>query len=162
MRLADASVLPFEFGRLAATISFYVDDIQRQAQRGTQRLNLNGLLRELDDLKLNSDKFDALLEAATLKGTLNPVRLTAVNQALLRSERALTRPEGLPNRSWYKHQIYAPGFYTGYAVKTLPGVREAVDAKDWTLARKQADLVQQCLVNLNQLVSKAIIDLAGI
>jgi N-acetylated-alpha-linked acidic dipeptidase len=162
MRLADASVLPFEFGRLAATISFYVDDIQRQAQRGTQRLNFNGLLRELDDLKLNSDKFDALLEAAALKNTLNPLRLAAVNQALLRSERALTRPEGLPNRSWYKHQIYAPGFYTGYAVKTLPGVREAVDAKDWTLARKQADLVQQCLANLNQLVSKAIIDLAGI
>ena len=52
-------------------------------------------------------------------------------------ERALTLNEGLPNRAWFKHQIYAPGFYTGYGVKTLPAVRESIEQKEWKLAEEQ-------------------------
>jgi N-acetylated-alpha-linked acidic dipeptidase len=80
----------------------------------------------------------------------------------MHSERTLTRPEGLPNRGWYKHQIYAPGFYTGYDVKTVPGVREAVEGRDWALAQKETGLVQQCLQRLNQAVSAAVDGLLGI
>ena len=43
----------------------------------------------------------------------------------------MTDDAGLPRRSWFRHQIYAPGFYTGYGVKTLPGVREAIEQRDW-------------------------------
>ncbi len=57
--------------------------------------------------------------------------LQQVNETLIESERQLTRPEGLPGRPWFKHQIYAPGFYTGYEVKTLPAVREAIEQKKW-------------------------------
>ena len=52
-------------------------------------------------------------------------------------ERALTLDEGLPDRPWFQHQIYAPGFYTGYGVKTLPGVRESIEQKEWKLADEQ-------------------------
>ena len=53
------------------------------------------------------------------------------------AEHKLTSENGLPRRSWYKHQIYAPGFYTGYGVKTLPGVREAIEEKNWKESQEQ-------------------------
>lgn len=66
--------------------------------------------------------------------------MAEVNQTLLGSERALTSLDGLPGRSWYRHLVYAPGFYTGYGVKTIPGVREAVEQKKW--AEAEIELVR--------------------
>jgi N-acetylated-alpha-linked acidic dipeptidase len=60
-----------------------------------------------------------------------------VNSGLLRSERELTSPDGLPGRPWYKHLIYAPGQNTGYEVKTIPGVREAIEHKQWRLVDRE-------------------------
>jgi N-acetylated-alpha-linked acidic dipeptidase len=67
----------------------------------------------------------------------DPAALRALNAKLIATERALTRTDGLPGRPWYRHQIYAPGFYTGYGVKTLPGVREAIEEERWDEAREQ-------------------------
>jgi N-acetylated-alpha-linked acidic dipeptidase len=61
------------------------------------------------------------------------------------AERTLTRPEGLPRRPWFVHHVYAPGFYTGYGVKTLPGVREALEQKEFAQAEEQARLVAAVL-----------------
>lgn len=63
--------------------------------------------------------------------------LSRINQALFQSERSLLIAEGLPKRAWYKHSIYAPGFYTGYGVKTLPGIREAIEQHNWPEANAQ-------------------------
>jgi len=60
-----------------------------------------------------------------------------VNEHILHSEQALTAPDGLPGRPWYRHLIYAPGFYTGYGVKTIPGVREAIEEHQWARADSQ-------------------------
>ena len=68
---------------------------------------------------------------------LSTVARRAVNRRLLRTERLLTRDAGLPRRPWFRHQIYAPGFYTGYGVKTLPGVREAIEQRAWNEATEQ-------------------------
>jgi len=57
-----------------------------------------------------------------------------VNARLLQAERQLTDEAGLPKRPWYRHMLYAPGFYTGYAVKTMPGVREAIEQKEYEAA----------------------------
>jgi N-acetylated-alpha-linked acidic dipeptidase len=57
----------------------------------------------------------------------------------------LTNPNGLPRRSWFRHQIYAPGFYTGYGVKTLPGVREAIEQRNWTEATEQIRIAAQTI-----------------
>ena len=59
------------------------------------------------------------------------------NQALYRAEQQLLNSEGLPGREWYKHALYAPGYYTGYGVKTMPGIREAIEQRDWELAQQQ-------------------------
>ena len=57
---------------------------------------------------------------------------------------------GLPNRPWYRNQIYAPGLYTGYDVKTLPGVRESIEQKQWNLAEEQASRVGKVLENTGE------------
>jgi N-acetylated-alpha-linked acidic dipeptidase len=162
LRLANSSVLPFEFGHFASTVSGYLDEIRDEAKKSGQKMEFAGLRKQLELLKDDGAKYDALLEAASSKQALDAGNLTALNQALIRSERALTRPEGLPNREWYKHQIYAPGFYTGYGVKTLPGVREAAESKNWPLAQQQTQVLQQCLTDLNQVVNEAVSAAAGL
>ena len=162
LRLADSSVTPFEFGHFANTVSGYLDEIQKLAQRSGQNLEFAFLRQQLNTLRQNGDRYDALLDSVMQRDSVDDRRLKAVNQSLLRSERVLTRSAGLPNRSWYKHQIYAPGFYTGYGVKTIPGVREAVDSKNWPLARKETAAVEDCLRDMNQAVSEAINDLSGL
>ena len=74
-------------------------------------------------------------------------------------ERALTLNEGLPNRDWFKHQIYAPGFYTGYGVKTLPAVRESIEQKDWKLAEEQIVQVGKVLENAGEAIQGATTEL---
>ena len=73
----------------------------------------------------------------------------------MKSERALTRKEGLPRRPWYIHQVYAPGYYTGYGVKTLPGVREALEQRNWKEAEEQATVAGQILVGYAAEIDRA-------
>ncbi len=118
--------------------------------------------RQLEELAANGQKYSAALQTALAKSSLNAAKAADLNAILMRTERALTRPEGLPDRSWYKHQIYAPGFYTGYGVKTLPGIREAVEAGQWQLAADEAAKVADCLRQMNELVVKATEDCEGL
>ena len=74
-------------------------------------------------------------------------------------ERALTLNEGLPNRPWFKNQIYAPGFYTGYGVKTLPGVRESIEQKEWKLADEEIAKVGKVLENAGEAIQGATTEL---
>jgi N-acetylated-alpha-linked acidic dipeptidase len=81
--------------------------------------------------------------------------LRQANTRLIAVERALTLKEGLPNRDWFKNQIYAPGFYTGYGVKTLPAVRESIEQKQWQLADRQIVLVGQVLAAAGAAIESA-------
>ena len=62
------------------------------------------------------------------------------NKALYKAEQQLLLTNGLPRRNWYKHTIYAPGFYTGYGVKTMPGIREALEQRNWKEAQEQVEI----------------------
>ncbi|HEY8165005.1 MAG TPA: transferrin receptor-like dimerization domain-containing protein, partial [Gemmatimonadaceae bacterium] len=72
-----------------------------------------------------------------------------------RTERALTSKAGLPRRSWFRHQIYAPGYYTGYGVKTLPGVREAIEQRNWTEAKNEIEVIAGTLNAASAEIEKA-------
>jgi N-acetylated-alpha-linked acidic dipeptidase len=78
----------------------------------------------------------------------------ALDEALYTTERALTRKEGLPLRPWYVHQLYAPGFYTGYGVKTLPGIREAIEERRFDEAQRQiaaaAEAIEACAARIDR------------
>ena len=71
----------------------------------------------------------------------------SIDAIFMKAEQSLTRKEGLPRRPWYVHEIYAPGFYTGYDVKTLPGVREAIEQRNWKEANEQIEVVASVLDN---------------
>ena len=157
MRLADAEVLPFQFTGFADTIHTYVLELKKLAadQRAEIKernseiedgtfaalvnpkkkmvppskeplppyVNFAPLDNAADELSRAAEGFEKMLVAA---GDRAPA---SVNAKLIQSERILTSPKGLPNRPWFVHLIYAPGFYTGYGVKTIPGVREAIEQK---------------------------------
>ena len=73
----------------------------------------------------------------------------------MKTERYLTNKDGLPERPWYIHEIYAPGFYTGYGVKTLPAVREAIEQRDWQQANEQIVVVSKTLDQFALQIDKA-------
>jgi N-acetylated-alpha-linked acidic dipeptidase len=94
--------------------------------------------------------FTHALDAATTSEDF-----AALNTQLIKSEHMLTSDAGLPGRPWFKHLLYAPGVNTGYGVKTIPGVREAIEAKDWTLATSEMARVSAALNAEAALVTQA-------
>ena len=121
--------------------------------------NLN--FAPLDDADANltqsTARFEQALATAEANGaiSLDAATLAQVNALLIESERKLTLDAGLPGRPWYKHQIYAPGAYTGYGVKTLPRVREAMEQDQWKEADKQIPVVAQVLRDEAALIDQA-------
>ena len=88
-------------------------------------------------------------KVGTSPASLKPEIRAQLNTAAIGLERTLTRAEGLPGRPWFKHQVYAPGLYTGYGVKTLPAIREALELRQWTQAAEQVDVVARTLDGLS-------------
>jgi N-acetylated-alpha-linked acidic dipeptidase len=120
-------------------------------------LNFAPLDNAVDALTRAADRYQKALTKAEANGgaALSKTDLKALNATLLQSERALTLADGLPRRPWYRHQIYAPGFYTGYGVKTLPGVREAIEQKNWREADDQIPRVARTLAAEADVINRA-------
>lgn len=81
-------------------------------------------------------------------------KIHEINSMVYKSERYLTAEQGLPGRPWYKHLIYAPGFYTGYGVKTIPGVREAIEQRQYKEVEPQIELLSKTLMSFSEYVNK--------
>jgi N-acetylated-alpha-linked acidic dipeptidase len=155
LRLSDAPVLPFEFGRLVSTIRRYTEEIE-SIPNVSRKPDLAGVRAELTRLQQAAVALDAAYEKALPNlPAAAPEKLAALNRILFHSERSFIVDPGLPGRPWYRHRIYAPGKYTGYEAKTLPGIREAVEAGQPDEARQQADQVIQALRNLTGSVAEA-------
>ena len=92
------------------------------------------------------EKAAASVEAA--KKTADPKKIAAINAKIYSAEQQLLTPNGLPRRPWFKHSLYAPGFYTGYGVKTVPGIREAIEQKNWIEVNEQMMEVSKSLERL--------------
>jgi len=106
-----------------------------QRQQPAPQLNFAPLLNALDSLNHAASQYDRAYNRAVTDGRSAVAR--SVNEQLIQAERALTSSEGLRNRPWYVHMLYAPGFYTGYGVKTIPGVREAIEQGQWQDADRE-------------------------
>jgi N-acetylated-alpha-linked acidic dipeptidase len=87
---------------------------------------------------------------------LNAIDLAKLNNILFTAEQSLLNEKGLPRRPWYKHQVYAPGFYTGYGVKTLPGIREGIEEKNWKEAQDRIALLATTLMSFDAVMRNAI------
>ncbi|PSR53090.1 folate hydrolase [Adhaeribacter arboris] len=79
-----------------------------------------------------------------------------LNEILYKLERKLITEKGLPRRPWYKHQIYAPGYYTGYGVKTLPGIREAIEQRNWPEAQENIEVIAKTMESYTQQIQLAL------
>jgi N-acetylated-alpha-linked acidic dipeptidase len=115
-------------------------------------LNFSDLENAMAKLKETTEEFqNQYISAIQL-----PVdKQNELNEILFKAERSLINENGLPGRPWFKHQIYAPGFYTGYGVKTLPGIREAIEQRDWNKAQENIEIVSKTIESYTQQVLKA-------
>jgi N-acetylated-alpha-linked acidic dipeptidase len=139
LRMADTDVLPYDYVTYAKEISSYIDAAKRRAE----------------DAKLPSLDFGpAQAEAARMVAAAEKIHalqtgaggdLAKLNLALRDTETALISEAGLPDRPWYRHTIFAPGEFTGYAAVVIPGVNEAIDAKDPGRATRQLAVLTQAL-----------------
>jgi N-acetylated-alpha-linked acidic dipeptidase len=124
-------------------------------------LNFAPLENALDALSASADRYQRAAVRVQQGGIagIGQASLNQVNKELLASERALTDPNGLPGRPWFKHQLYAPGFYTGYGVKTIPAVREAIEQKQWSLAEQSIQTVAKALQTESATIGRSADDL---
>src|SRR5688572_347795 len=175
LRLANADSLPFEFTNFAETVGGYATEVMRLADtmreetRATNQVISNGMLHAVQDptetfvvpkekgpvpflnfaplqnaiAKLNESA--KKYQSESKSKPITPANRRELDRVLYGSERWLTRKEGLPRRDWFKHQIYAPGFYTGYGVKTLPGIREAIEQRNWREATEQIEIAARTI-----------------
>jgi len=159
LRLADADVLPFEFRATAETLRGYVDEIAKMPDAG-KRIDMTPIrdaLGKLDSAASEYEKslrrLDRIEDAGTAPARRAP--LARVNEVLYSSERDFRRDAGLPRREWFKHLVYAPGFYTGYGVKTLPGIREGIEQGQWDEAKSFVPIVADAIRKLAADVDRA-------
>ena len=140
LRMANADVLPFDYEEYGKEILAYLDAARKKAEAkfGTQSPDFGPAA----DAAKHFEEAGAKILGKERKP---PEDTTKLNHALRDAERALLLPEGLPNRPWYKHAIYAPGQYTGYAAVVIPGVNEGVEAGDLERTKEQIALLAQAL-----------------
>jgi N-acetylated-alpha-linked acidic dipeptidase len=139
IRMADADVLPYDYPAYAREITSYIETAKRKAgDDGLTSLDFAPALAAAGRLTAAAGKAHSAQAAASGD-------FAALNRSLRQAETALLSPQGLPNRPWYKHTIYAPGEYTGYSAVVIPGVNEAIDAKDQPRASQQLVALTQAL-----------------
>ena len=114
-------------------------------------VDFSALQNALTNLEATIDEFSAIkLE------NLNHSKKQELNAILQKTEQQFITEEGLPRRPWFKHQLYAPGFYTGYGVKTLPGIREALEQRNWEEANDQMTILAKTLNDFDEYLQNAI------
>jgi N-acetylated-alpha-linked acidic dipeptidase len=174
LRLANATVLPFDFKAFHRTVSGYQTEVMALIDNMREATDVeNMLIRDkryaqaadptektvLPTTKeavpfvsfTNLQNAIAHLEksAASIADQLaahpNPKQADAINQLMYQAEQKLLSTQGLPRRPWFKHTIYAPGYYTGYGVKTLPGIREAIEQRSWNEAQEQIEIAAKSI-----------------
>ncbi|MEO7210582.1 MAG: transferrin receptor-like dimerization domain-containing protein [Chitinophagaceae bacterium] len=175
LRMANADVLPFDFRNLYKIINGYTTELVSLSNTMRDNTSLENEMIANHDYLLSADTANHLqlpkpkdavpyLDFSPLQNALaamqiatdslyskwtnkmqSPQQVKTFNQGLYKAEQELLLANGLPRRSWYKHSIYAPGFYTGYGVKTLPGIREAIEQRKWTEAQEQISVVANAL-----------------
>lgn len=139
LRMADADVLPYDYAAYAHEIGAYIEAAKSKAtQAGLKSLNFAPAAAAAARMATAGEKVRDREMAASGD-------LVGLNQALRRTEEAFISPAGLPGRPWYRHVIYAPGEFTGYSAVDIPGVNEAIDAKNASLAAQQLDVLTQSL-----------------
>jgi N-acetylated-alpha-linked acidic dipeptidase len=180
LRVSDADGLPFDFTNLYKTIDTYSNELIKLLKTNRESTQLENLIINSGAYAAGEDPtkgykvppeksevpyldFSPLQNALQqLKKSVDSLNSTykrniktnnmseSFNQSLYRAEQQLLNESGLPRREWYKHTLYAPGSYTGYDVKTLPGIREAIEQRNWKEAQEQIETDAKFISRLSE------------
>ncbi|MGA1977857.1 MAG: transferrin receptor-like dimerization domain-containing protein [Bacteroidales bacterium] len=178
LRISNADILPFDFTRLFKEIDSYTKELITMMQTSREKTDLENLIIRSNGYSVGEDPTKGYIPRAVkpevpyldfsplqnalhqLEKSTDSLSVTyqnyikmnrtneAFNQSLYKAEQQLLNGTGLPRRPWYKHTIYAPGFYTGYDVKTLPGIREAIEQLNWEEAQQQIGTDSKAITKL--------------
>lgn len=174
LRMANAEIVPFDFRSLHKTIQGYTGEVMALTDQLRETTAVENQLIAEKKYVLAADPTEVYhaptakepvpyLDFSSLQNALSAFEKAAnsnasaiakqqgsasLNQALYKAEQVLLSPNGLPRRAWYRHTIYAPGFYTGYGVKTLPGIREAIEQREWKEAQEQIKITAAAIQDL--------------
>src|SRR6201997_2088807 len=140
VRMADADILPYDYEEYGKEVAVYLDAARRRAvdKFGEHALDFGAV-------DTAARRFESAGARILAKQRNPPADVVRLNAALLAAERALLVPQGLPRRPWFRHAIYAPGEYTGYAAVVIPGVNEALDQGDSERTRQQLAVLAAAL-----------------
>lgn len=186
LRMADADALPFDFRSLYKAVDGYVKDLMSKTDQMRETtavenevigsnfygladdpkehllkprikaavpfIDFSPLQNALAELEKSSNRLSGEWTAMAGSTATRP----EINKAMYRAEQQLLAPQGLPRRTWYRHTLYAPGFYTGYGVKTIPGVREAIEQRNWKEAKEQIGVVADAINRLSSYLQQVI------
>ena len=185
LRMSESDVLPFDFRHLYTTINDYTKELIELQQATKENTEVENQLIRSHDYTLAADPLKTFivpqiksevpyLNFSPLQNALENLHKSAdsvsvlsnkeikanvdheqFNKNLYKAEQQLLI-SGLPRREWYRHILYAPGFYTGYGVKTLPGIREAIEQRNWTEAQEQINIAATTINNLSEYLMKII------
>jgi len=185
LRMANADVLPFDFTHLYNTINGYADELIKLLNDSRESTTIENKMIQSGDYNVGEDPTKKLMAPLTksavpyldfspLQNALVELKKSAdslkvvfqdkiknnsvtaeFNQSLYQAEQQLLNENGLPRRAWYKHTIYAPGFYTGYGVKTMPGIREAIEQREWKKAQEQIVVDSKAISRLADYLKEA-------
>lgn len=185
LRLTNADRLPFDFQAFHRTVNNYLTEIisllenmreetevenqmitekrflygsdpvekyvSPKAKEPVPYLNWSSLQNAMSKLEILSGQLTKLYDS--IPNTETP--LDKLNKILFQSEQKLLSEKGLPRRPWFRHTIYAPGFYSGYGVKTLPGIREAIEQKNWSEAQEQIEITARAVESYTSQIEEA-------
>jgi N-acetylated-alpha-linked acidic dipeptidase len=185
LRMANAKVLPFDFSHLYKTIDGYSSELQSLLNSTRQSTEIENKMISANDYSVGNDPTKKwvlpvaksevpFLDFSPLQNALQDLKKSVdslkkvfqqkvktdapteeFNKSLYHAEQQLLTDNGLPRRAWYKHTIYAPGFYTGYGVKTMPGIRGAIEQREWKEAQEQIIIDAKVIINLSDYLKEA-------
>jgi N-acetylated-alpha-linked acidic dipeptidase len=182
LRLANADLLPFDFASYAANIREFVDELSKNntvilsegavprsgaaaqsndpsLSSGPTHLDLSAVRNAIDDFEAAGKRLNDSATRALASGAIDPKLAATINHGTMQVERNWLNPDGIPGRPWFKHILYGARFT--YAHLELPGLTEAVEKQDWPVAKQQAEIIRQALINITKLVEGLSIKLAN-
>ncbi len=156
LHMADTEILPYDYRLYGREVLSYVTAAQARANAVGLHVNFDAALRAATRFQTAGDR-TYLRQSALTSGAngRNPQALDRLNVALRDTETALLNDQGLPKRPWFRHTIYAPGEFTGYAAVVIPGVNEGIDAEDSARTQAQLEALTAALTRASSVLEKA-------
>jgi N-acetylated-alpha-linked acidic dipeptidase len=143
LRLAQADILPFDFGFYGRTLNSFIDDLKKNPRYDANKIILENLQKRAAAFEAAGKNVKTLLDRAVASGKIDPQTAEHYNQSILKVESNWLNPDGIPGRPWFKHLLYCAR-YT-YAHLELPGLTEAIESQNWDEAQRQSEILAKAI-----------------